>query len=875
LRRLTRGLLPLVALILFLALNAVIFRTPLYPRVLSPASSTYAFDDGLRRVAAASTDRDRDVLVLGDSRIFGGLDEATADAAAPGLRIINGAVSGTTPRCWYVFDRAADPDASRYRAIVIPVDTEADDDSALGSVDGDNRAFDLRYIVFRTGWSDVWKIGTSFQTPDGRLQSLVDLTLRGPILREDAQAFLGDPAARFAALAAGPPPELTPHLRTGSLAGLRVDFDHDTVTLPPGSPEAGDPQLDEQLLHRPQPSAAEATYRREWLGPIVARYAAAGVPVIFVRIPTRPLHRAAPAPLSGTLRDLVVHGGAVALPQAPYVALEQPQYFVDADHLNAAGARRFSTLLGADLARVLHARRAARIVVPARPERPGRAWARDDAGAAAALPPAVDDGAPARTAPAAMPMFGTPIRFQSYEFVIFFLAAVTVYYLVLVRPLRLALLLAASWYFYARWNAWYLAVLLALTATDYLFGRIIASGSLARRRAALVAGVSANLAFLGTFKYADFVSGSVAALLRVPGDPWALHLLVPVGISFHTFQSISYLVDVARGKVRAMRNPFDYALYLAFFPQLLAGPIVRAGRFAHEWSRVPHLTWPHGADLVAGGWQIALGFFKKGVIADRFAAISDGYFGAVTAHPGTLTAWSAAFAFTMQIYFDFSGYSDIAIGCARVFGFRFPANFRRPYLAWSPTEFWRRWHMTLSRWLRDYLYIPLGGNRHGEAATARNLMLTMLLGGLWHGAGWTFVAWGAYHGALLVGERILGLRAWNDRARAQPLARIAGTIVTFLLVLAGWVLFRSPSFGTAATILRTMVSGSAGPSLVGAAVLLLVGIVFAVEIWTESGRAQLARLPLVVQGAAVALVLFGLEIGTYPGTAAPFIYFKF
>jgi alginate O-acetyltransferase complex protein AlgI len=183
--------------------------------------------------------------------------------------------------------------------------------------------------------------------------------------------------------------------------------------------------------------------------------------------------------------------------------------------------------------------------------------------------------------------------------------------------------------------------------------------------------------------------------------------------------------------------------------------------------------------------------------------------------------------------------------------------------------------MTLSRWLRDYLYIPLGGNRHGALETARNLMLTMVLGGLWHGAGWTFVAWGAYHGALLVVERFLGLREWNDRVRRLVFARAAGTVVTFVLVLVGWVLFRAPSFGAAVTVLHAMVSGSGGPSLIGAAALLLVGCVFVLEIWAESGRAQRARWPLALQGAAVAAVLFGLEIGTYPGTAAPFIYFKF
>ena len=245
------------------------------------------------------------------------------------------------------------------------------------------------------------------------------------------------------------------------------------------------------------------------------------------------------------------------------------------------------------------------------------------------------------------------------------------------------------------------------------------------------------------------------------GNPWLVNLFVPIGISFHTFQSISYLVDVYRGRTVAIRKPLDYALYLAFFPQLLAGPIVRAGLFFGEL-----FTWrpPGPQDVTYGLARAGFGLLKKTAIADQFAGVANGYFDAISSHPGSPAAWSAMFAFSMQIYFDFSGYSDIAIGCARMLGFVFPENFRMPYLATSVTDFWHRWHITLSTWLRDYLYIPLGGNRGGALATLRNLMITMLLGGLWHGAQWTFVAWGGVHGVALCIERLLGV----GRERSTP-----------------------------------------------------------------------------------------------------------
>ena len=351
---------------------------------------------------------------------------------------------------------------------------------------------------------------------------------------------------------------------------------------------------------------------------------------------------------------------------------------------------------------------------------------------------------------------GIPLRFQSYEFWLFFAIVVALFYLLPRRYGRIVLLIV-SYYFYARWNAWYVLFLWILTASDFAIAIWIEDAKERQRRSIrllLGLGVTANLAFLATFKYANFASSTVAALVGMHQNPWLVNLFVPIGISFHTFQSISYLVDVYRGRTVAVRKPLDYALYLAFFPQLLAGPIVRAGLFFGEL-----FNWrpPGPEDFTYGAARASFGLVKKTVIADQFASVANAYFDSIASHPGAPAAWSALFAFSMQIYFDFSGYSDIAIGCARMLGFVFPENFRMPYLATSITDFWHRWHITLSTWLRDYLYVPLGGNRHGTLATLRNLMITMLLGGLWHGAQWTFVAWGGFHGVLLCVERVFGI----------------------------------------------------------------------------------------------------------------------
>ncbi len=408
------------------------------------------------------------------------------------------------------------------------------------------------------------------------------------------------------------------------------------------------------------------------------------------------------------------------LPAAPYMALERPELFADEDHLNRTGSLLFSHLLGVDVNRALF-----RVIVRNAPHgvilrSVPKARVSKDTAPRVALHG--DKGRPHHDFSwfAAVAGIGIPLRFQSYEFWLFVAIVAAVFYLLPLR-FRRYWLLFASYYFYARWNAWYVVFLWILTASDFFIAIALERSTQTHSRNTkllLALGVAANLAFLGSFKYTNLASGTVAALVGMRADPWLVNLFVPIGISFHTFQSISYLVDVYRGKMAAIRKPLDYALYLAFFPQLLAGPIVRAGLFFGEF-----FAWraPSAQDVTYGLARCGFGLFKKMAIADQFAGIANGYWDAIPAHRGAPAAWSALFAFAMQIYFDFSGYSDIAIGCARLFGFVFPENFRMPYLATSITDFWHRWHITLSTWLRDYLYIPLGGNRFGNLATLRNL----------------------------------------------------------------------------------------------------------------------------------------------------------
>ncbi len=367
-----------------------------------------------------------------------------------------------------------------------------------------------------------------------------------------------------------------------------------------------------------------------------------------------------------------------------------------------------------------------------------------------------------------------------------FLAVVLALYLGLPRRAQNVLLLVASYVFYACWNWRFVGLLVLSTTVDWTLANLVArEPTRAGARRWVAASVAVNLTFLGFFKYWNFFADSAATLLRAFGlDAFVLHLAVvlPVGISFYTFQSISYIVDVYRGDVPPARDPVDFALFVAFFPHMVAGPIMHSRDLLPQMQQDRHLSWIRAMD---GFHLAAWGLFKKVVIADNLAVVANQVFaGDLGTGPGV--AHAGALAFAIQIYGDFSGYTDIARGVARILGFELMQNFDHPYAATSIADFWHRWHISLSTWLRDYLYIPLGGSRDGRARTYRNLFLTMLLGGLWHGAAWRFVIWGAYQGALLCVERALGLRSQNA-SRAATLVR---WVVTFHLVLVGWIIFR-------------------------------------------------------------------------------------
>jgi alginate O-acetyltransferase complex protein AlgI len=448
---------------------------------------------------------------------------------------------------------------------------------------------------------------------------------------------------------------------------------------------------------------------------------------------------------------------------------------------------------------------------------------------------------------------------------------------------RNAVILIGSYVFYAWWRVDFLLLFIAVTAWNFAIGRAIAArlgdGGSARRW--LTAGVAGDLAVLGYFKYAGFGVDSLNALLELGGSVpiTPLEIILPIGISFYIFQALSYLVDVYRRDVEASADPVGFAAFIALFPQLIAGPVLRykdvADQFYHR---------EHSVELFAlGATRFMQGFVKKVFIADTIAPLADAAF--ALENPSTADAWIGALAYTAQLYFDFSGYSDMAIGLGLMIGFRFVENFNQPYISQSITEFWRRWHISLSNWLRDYLYVPLGGNRGGTVKTYRNLMLTMLLGGLWHGANWTFVVWGAWHGAWLAIERMLGVKA---DARHFRIGRWG---FTFLLVMVGWVLFRAPDLGVAASFLGAMfgfsdtaLSPDLSAQLTGLQ-LALLAVAYVVVIAAGMRSRRQAQRPSL-QGTAVALErpllhvlvlpLFALAVLRLAAQSySPFLYFQF
>jgi alginate O-acetyltransferase complex protein AlgI len=404
--------------------------------------------------------------------------------------------------------------------------------------------------------------------------------------------------------------------------------------------------------------------------------------------------------------------------------------------------------------------------------------------------------------------------FNSYEFIFLFLpVAATLYFWIgrYSHGLGAAWLAVASLIFYGYWNPIYLPLLIGSITANFLIGRWMADvESRAARRTILVGGLSFNLLLLGYFKYVGFLASAANDLLalHVP----ALKVLLPLGISFFTFTQIAFLVDVYEGKAKEYRF-VHYVLFVTFFPHLIAGPILHHKEMMPQFAR-PRTYRLNAINLAVGLTIFFIGLGKKAVIADSFAPFAAHTFDAASqgSTPGALEAWGGTLAYALQLYFDFSGYSDMAIGLARLFGIKMPLNFLSPYKAVNIIDFWRRWHMTLSRFLRQYLYIPLGGNRKGKTRRYVNLMITMALGGLWHGAGWTFAAWGALHGVYLavnhawhaVSSR-LGLRPRRSSIATRTLARL----VTFSAVMVGWVFFRADSMASAGRVLAGM-AGLAG-----------------------------------------------------------------
>jgi len=411
------------------------------------------------------------------------------------------------------------------------------------------------------------------------------------------------------------------------------------------------------------------------------------------------------------------------------------------------------------------------------------------------------------------------MNFISLTFIIFALCFYGLYFLMGKRG-RIYFILLSSYIFYGWWDVRYLGLILMSTAIDYVIAKNLVRVNGIRQRKLLVSvSVLANLTILFIFKYFNFFAASFQALLARMGmqvDEVTLKVLLPVGISFYTFQTMGYTIDVYRHKVAPEKDPVIFAAYVAFFPQLVAGPIERAGRLLPQ---LRSLNAPVKKQLQEGAWLLIWGYFLKMFVADNLARIVDVFFkvgrerlGLVLLSPQdtfiltdplrqfffrsmgfhltALEIFVVLVAFALQIYGDFAGYSNIARGLAKLLGIDLMLNFRQPYLSKSPAEFWQRWHISLSTWLRDYLYIPLGGNRHGLFATCRNLLLTMLLGGLWHGASWVFVIWGGYHGILLLGQRLMGHLLQGHR-RLSWFVRKLSIVITPFFVLYGWLIFRS------------------------------------------------------------------------------------
>lgn len=473
--------------------------------------------------------------------------------------------------------------------------------------------------------------------------------------------------------------------------------------------------------------------------------------------------------------------------------------------------------------------------------------------------------------------------FNSLTFVVFFVLVLLLHRLPLAWTTKKFNLLLASYLFYAAWNPPFVILLWISTVVDWYIARGIYGArdkSRAHRRAWLLISVGANLGFLGFFKYGEFLLQNWQVLMASVGVeyvPPAWDIILPVGISFYTFQTMSYTLDVYLGRSKPLNSFLDFALFVTFFPQLVAGPIVRPGQLVPQFARPVQATRDQ---MLWGLALMVLGLFMKIVIADSgLAASADAVFGA-DKPVGFADAWLGTLAFSGQIFCDFAGYSTIAIGSALCLGFALPDNFRMPYAAIGFSDFWRRWHISLSTWLRDYLYIPLGGNRGSEARTYVNLMLTMLLGGLWHGASWTFVVWGGLHGFYLAAERWIRSRTGVQGDPAGAWNRFALALTTYFLVNITWVFFRAETFEGAAAVISGMFGLAVEPVAVLPTMFMIkVGVIVTGIVtiqWLMRNRTLedvVASAPWWLTGLVVAAMLFAVIVSQGAGEA--FIYFQF
>ena len=467
--------------------------------------------------------------------------------------------------------------------------------------------------------------------------------------------------------------------------------------------------------------------------------------------------------------------------------------------------------------------------------------------------------------------------FVEPRFIVFFVVVFAVHWALRRDGLRKGWLLAASYVFYGAWDWRFLSLIIASTLIDYGVGVLLSGPRSPRQRnACLMLSLIGNLGILGFFKYYNFFIESAVGftgMLGLPMSASTLSLVLPVGISFYTFQTLSYSIDVYRGRLKATRSLLDLALFVGFFPQLVAGPIVRAADFLPQLRTTRMFS---SVQIRASLTLFLLGFIKKACISDNLAPVVDAYF-AYPADYSALSAWIAVLFYAVQIYCDFSGYSDMAISsCANLLGYRLCVNFNFPYFAASITEFWRRWHISLSSWLRDYLYIPLGGSRGSRWFTHRNLMLTMLLGGLWHGASWNFVVWGGLHGLALVAHKEW-CRVRPGRGETSPMARVVGVLLTFYWVCVAWIFFRAADFATAGVVLKAFVLlRSDGTAHLGLNLVWVLPCLVAAH-WAAYRDYFVDRLQRIADWAFAAGygVVTSLAITIVPSSYHPFIYFQF